>query len=204
MKKVYIFPLFIILAIFLAYNAVYFEKLSSRTANMNSEFDFIAYADSIFYKGILLNDNSIEISQLITKVRNNPDSTFKQYGNRLGIGESAYFMIKVKGKLHEKTSDDLIIVTQNGVKVRIDTKYIFGNAIRDASGMVKLTDFKTNADFNKVSEALNAIIREKAIPENLKSIQQDDIIAVRGALKLNKAKIEFENLEISPIQIIKE
>jgi predicted lipoprotein len=50
--------------------------------------------------------------------------------------------------------------------LEIDTKFIFGNAIRDASGLVKLTDFKTTAEFNKISESLNTIIREKLFLKN--------------------------------------
>lgn len=204
MKKIYIYGLLTFLATILGYNSVYLEKLSTRNSKITTQFDFKAYAESLYYKEILVKDNSIEISQLISNLRNNPDSTFKKYGNRLGIGETAYFMINAKGKLAEKTNEELKLVTYNGYSVTIDTKYIFGNAIRDASGMVKLTDFKTNADFNKVSEVLNAIIREKAIPQNLEGIQKGDFINLRGALKLSKGKNEFENLMVLPIHISKE
>ena len=66
--------------------------------------------------------------------------------------------------------------------------------------MVKLTDFKTNADFNKVSEALNALIREKVIPSVIQKIKVGDEIDVTGALKLSKK--EVLSLEILPVSMV--
>lgn len=203
MKKNYIYTILAVLFGTLLFNSVYFEKLSERNSQKNSKFNFKTYADSLYYNGILKSNNSIEANQLLALIKSNPDSAFKAYGNRLGIGESAYFMIKVQGKLLEKNENSLKIATKNGVTVNIDTKFIFGNAIRDASGLVKLTDFKTNADFNKVSEELNTVIREKAIPENLKNINKGDVISVTGAIKLKKGKSDTPELQILPIKISK-
>ncbi len=203
MKKSYLYTILAILLGVLLYNSVYFEKLSKRNSQKNAKFDFNTFADSLYYNGILKSTQAIEINQLLALTKVNADSAFKTYGNRLGIGESAYFMVNAIGKIIEKNEGELKVTTQNGTTLIIDTKYIFGNAIRDASGLVKLTDFKTNADFNKVSEALNTVIREKAIPENLNNIINGDIIRVTGAIKLKKGKTNNQILNILPIKISK-
>ncbi len=203
MKKSYLYTILAILLGVLLYHSVYFEKLSKRNSQKNAKFDFNTFADSLYYNGILKSTQAIEINQLLALTKVNADSAFKTYGNRLGIGESAYFMVNAIGKIIEKNEGELKVTTQNGTTLIIDTKYIFGNAIRDASGLVKLTDFKTNADFNKVSEALNTVIREKAIPENLNNIINGDIIRVTGAIKLKKGKTNNQILNILPIKISK-
>jgi len=203
MKKSYLYTILAILLGVLLYHSVYFEKLSKRNSQKNAKFDFNTFADSLYYNGILKSTQAIEINQLLALTKVNADSAFKTYGNRLGIGESAYFMVNAIGKIIEKNEGELKVTTQNGTTLIIDTKYIFGNAIRDASGLVKLTDFKTNADFNKVSEALNTVIREKAIPKNLKNINNGDIISVTGAIKLKKGKTNNQILNILPIKISK-
>jgi len=203
MKKSYLYTILAILLGVLLYHSVYFEKLSKRNSQKNAKFDFNTFTDSLYYNGILKSTQAIEINQLLALTKVNADSAFKTYGNRLGIGESAYFMVNATGKIIEKNEGELKVTTQNGTTLIIDTKYIFGNAIRDASGLVKLTDFKTNADFNKVSEALNTVIREKAIPKNLKNINNGDIISVTGAIKLKKGKTNNQILNILPIKISK-
>lgn len=203
MKKSYLYTILAILLGVLLYHSVYFEKLSKRNSQKNAKFDFNTFADSLYYNGILKSTQAIEINQLLALTKVNADSAFKTYGNRLGIGESAYFMVNATGKIIEKNEGELKVTTQNGTTLIIDTKYIFGNAIRDASGLVKLTDFKTNADFNKVSEALNTVIREKAIPKNLNNIINGNIISVTGAIKLKKGKTNNQILNILPIKISK-
>jgi predicted lipoprotein len=95
-------------------------------------------------------------------------------------------MVSVDGTVLNKTVDGFEVKTADGRIYPIDTKFIFGNAIRDASKLVKLTDFKTNADFNKVSEELNNVIREKAIPAQLSSLSVGDKVEVVGAIKQSK------------------
>lgn len=190
----------LVLGLILAYNSVYFKKLSEVNDQKSSTFDFNAYADSLYFKGILTQTKPIALQTLTSEIQHNKEETFKKYGNRLGIGNSAFFMVEAKGKITSLEDGKIKInTTENGI-ISVDSKYIFGNAIRDASGLVKLTDFKTNADFNKVSEALNTIIREKALPPILQKLKIGEEISVIGALKLSKK--ETLELKILPVKIV--
>jgi predicted lipoprotein len=179
----------VILIAFLGYNSVYFQKLSTHKNQKNVTFDFNLFADSLYFKGILTNTKAIDLNELLVQIKENSDSAFKTHGNRLGIGNSAFFMVKSQGKVSKIDNGQLTIAALNGSFINLETKYIFGNAIRDASGLVKLTDFKTNADFNKVSEALNTVIREKVLPKNISKIKIGDEISFTGALKLSKKEV---------------
>lgn len=200
MKKRYAYILGLLIMLTLGYNSVYFKKLSVVKAATKENFDFKAYADSIYYKGIL-KSKKITLSDLTSLMQSNPETTFEKYGNRLGIGNSAYFMIQSTGKIID-IKDGLYTIAdeKNGI-VYIDTKYIFGNAIRDASGLVKLTDFKTNAQFNKVSESLNDIIRNDVIPKEISKVKVGDSISFSGAIKLSKKQNLQEKISVIPSQI---
>jgi len=200
MKKRYTYILGLLIVLTLGYNSVYFKKLSVVKAATKENFDFKAYADSIYYKGIL-KSKKITLSDLTSLMQSNPETTFEKYGNRLGIGNSAYFMIQSTGKIID-IKDGLYTIAdeKNGI-VYIDTKYIFGNAIRDASGLVKLTDFKTNAQFNKVSESLNDIIRNDVIPKEISKVKVGDSISFSGAIKLSKKQNLQEKISVIPSQI---
>jgi predicted lipoprotein len=182
MKKV----IGLVIVCFLAYNSVYFKKLSEQSASESSKFNFVAYADSIYNQGILKQSKPIALADLQKELGKNTENAFSQFGNRLGIGQTAYFMVSVDGTVLNKTVDGFEVKTADGNVYPIDTKFIFGNAIRDASKLVKLTDFKTNADFNKVSEELNNVIREKAIPAQHSTLSVGDKVEVVGAIKQSK------------------
>ncbi|GEC73603.1 Predicted lipoprotein [Flavobacterium flevense] len=200
MKKRYAYILGLLIVLTLGYNSVYFKKLSVVKAATKENFDFKAYADSIYYKGIL-KSKKITLGDLTSLMQSNPETTFEKYGNRLGIGNSAYFMIQSTGKIIDITDGLYTIADEKNGIVYIDTKYIFGNAIRDASGLVKLTDFKTNAQFNKVSESLNDIIRNDVIPKEISKVKLGDSISFSGAIKLSKKQNLREKITVIPSQI---
>ncbi len=190
----------IIVLAFLAYNSFYFKTLSEIKKQKNAAFNFKSFADSLYFKGILTSKNAIDLNQLLTEIKINPDSSFHKHGNRLGIGNSAYFMVKCEGKVLENQDGKIQILTAENQKITIQTQFIFGNAIRDASKLVKLTDFKTTAAFNQVSESLNEIIREKIIPKATQNIKLGDTIAVIGAVKLSR-NIALP-IDILPVRIM--
>lgn len=199
MKKLYsnIFLVFIIG--FLGYNSLYFKKLNEMSKVGSAKFNFAIFADSLYKQGILKQTHSVELSQLLSEYEKNIDTTFSKFGNRLGIGNSAFFMVNGMGKVIEKNENGIKILTNEGVTVELETKFLFGNAIRDASKLVKLTDFKSNKEFNTLSEALNTIIREKAIPAQTENIKTGDAVSFRGAIKLSK-KTKLA-LVIYPVEI---
>jgi hypothetical protein len=208
MKKAYKYGLLLLSLGFLGYHSVYFKKLSEVRAQEGKAFDYQAFADSLYYQDMLKKDVSIGLPELLTAIKTDVEGAFAKYGNRLGIGNSAYFMVKCSGSINAINEDAILLKTEPSGDVSINTTYIFGNALRDASGLVKLTDFKTNAEFNKVSEALNALIRKKVIPPLKEGLKLGDEIEVIGAVKLSKKdwKQDFGNLEapsltITPAQI---
>lgn len=201
-KTGYVTILVILAVLFLGYHSVYFRRLSTMSSDQPKVLDFASRADSL-YRGILSNEQPVALEHLLSEISNDPNLAFNTYGNRLGIGNSAFFMVNCSGKVVEKTDSGITVGTIQNLSVFIDTKFIFGNAIRDASGLVRLTDYKTNADFNKLSEALNAIIREKTIPAELTVISVGDSVQVQGAIKLNKSGIAPDAYTILPVRITK-
>lgn len=199
--KAYKYGILILALAFLGYHSVYFEKLSEVRAQEEVAFDFNSFADSLYYQGVLTTVSPVDLGELLTAIRTDQAAAFERYGNRLGIGNSAYFMVQCRGIIREISEDEIVLQTEGAGAVLINTRYIFGNALRDASGLVKLTDFKTNAEFNKVSEALNALIRTKVIPPVVEQLQVGDEVSVSGAVKLSRKESDPSEIVVTPAQI---
>ena len=201
MKKAFQYAWLVFTLGFLGFHSVYFEKLSEVRARAGKDFDFEAFADSLYYRGMLTNEDQLELSDLLAAIQANAQDAFERYGNRLGIGNSAYFMVRCRGEVTEIGPDAIRLSSPETGAVSINTRYIFGNALRDASGLVSLTDFKTNAAFNRVSEALNTLIRTEVIPPIVEELTPGDSIAVTGAIKLSKKDLNDPELIITPVKI---
>lgn len=187
----------ILILLVLGYFSVYFEKLSSRQQQGTVVQDFNSRVKSILVAGVLNNTLLTDEQALIKQLNNNLIVTQKKLGNRLGIGESAYYL--VKGKARITAIQDGFVRLDNGSG--LETQFIFGNEVRDASRMVRLEDFKSQKDLNALTEALNKQLRETKIPAEMQGIQVGDQISYVGACEVSPSDLPLASLTIYPVEI---
>jgi predicted lipoprotein len=84
---------------------------------------------------------------------------------------------------------------------KIATEFVFGNAIRDASGLINLNEFTNTMDFNNVSAEVNKIVRTSVLPSFKTNVKLGSRIQLFGAIELNKEHLSANNIEIIPISI---
>lgn len=203
MNKILKKALWILVLGIVAYNSVYFKKLDEIKKNAGKNtFDAKAYANS-FYKEKLLpsTDKALSINDLVEKIKANPDETFKQYAHALGIGNIRYFLIKASGNI-TKVNENTLDFEVEGKQYSIATEFIFGNAVRDASGIITMTTFENTMDFNNVSAALNDIIRSQVIPNLKKNATIGSKIDLIGAIELNQKHLKLNEIEIIPVKLV--
>ncbi len=201
MTKTLIKTVFFLTTGLIIYNSVYFEKLSLRASKSTQNIDFKPIAAKLYTD--ILQINAINLDSLQIALSQNQEATFLKYGNRLGIGNSAYFMGNIEGEIITIDKSEILVKSKNGTKYHIDMVFIFGNAIRDASKLVKLTDYKKTSEFNALSEALNEIIREQKIPTETAELKTGDKINAKVAFKLGKKDMDLTKLTFLPITIRK-
>ena len=190
-----------------AYNSVYFKKLDEVNASRSAkQFNAAAYAQTFWTTKLIPNlDKAIDITQLTTMLSTNAPKTFDTYSHALGIGNLRYFLVKGKGTIASVNEDDVSILLQPDTSrpiLTLATEYIFGNAIRDATGLVNVSDFTNTMDFNNVSAELNKIIREKVLPPFKQQAKKGDKVEFTGAIELNKEHLDISKIEVIPVRIM--
>jgi len=190
-----------------AYNSVYFKKLDEVNASRSAkQFNAAAYAQTFWTTKLIPNlDKAIDITQLTTMLSTNASKTFDTYSHALGIGNLRYFLVKGEGTIASVNEDDVSILLQPDTSRQIltlATEYIFGNAIRDATGLVNVNDFTNTMDFNNVSAELNKIIRERVLPPFKQQAKKGDKVEFTGAIELNKEHLDISKIEVIPVRIM--
>jgi len=200
----YIIIVFIVA--FIAYNSVYFKKLDEVKASLSQkEFNAPQYAAAFWNNKLIPNlDKAIDLTKLKTMLSSDPAKTFDVYSHALGIGNLRYFLISGKGRIESVNENDVTVMLQadsSKKAVTLATEYIFGNAVRDASGLININEFTNTMDFNNVSAEINKIIREKVLPSFKQSVKKGDVVEFTGAIELNKEHLDLSHVEVVPVQI---
>lgn len=204
MRKMVKYAVVIIVLIIVAYNSVYFRRLDEVKAS-SSKFDAKAYARNYFNKKLMPSlPKAVEINQLISLLNTNKEQTFEKYGHALGIGNIRYFLVKGEGQVTSINENDVTVAAKadtNQKTIRIATEFVYGNAIRDASGKIDINEFANTMDFNNVSAEINKIVRTEVLPSFKKTVAKGDSVQFAGALELNKAHLNVEDIEVIPVQL---
>jgi len=197
----------IVVILIIGYNSVYFKKLDEVKASLSAkEFNAAQYAQTFWTNKLTPNlDKAIDITQLTAMLSNDAAKTFDTYSNALGIGNLRYFLVKGKGTITSVNEDDVSVLLQSDTAkqtITLATEYIFGNAVRDATGLININEFNNTMDFNNVSAELNKIIREKVLPSFKQQAKKGDTIEFTGAIELNKEHLALSDIEVIPVKIM--
>ena len=202
MKKIikYIIGLFV--AAIVIYNSLYFRPLDEKL----SESKEIAFDAKSFVEGIWENDlmnaydSAVDLMILMGKLRENPDVTFEREAQALGIGNIGYFKVRAEGTVLSVTENNVLMKAGDQI-VELETEFIFGNAVRDASGLIKSNAYDKTADFNSISESINDKIRKEIIPDFRAKVVKGNKVIFKGAIELNKAHLDLRQPEVIPVSI---
>lgn len=205
MKKLVKYTALFALLVLLAYKSVYIKRLSEIKNTSNAKFDAAAFSKKLWDEKMPAKiDSAVELPALMEAVKLNKEAGLTSYSNALAVGNYRYALIKTQGVVTAVKEDEVeirITVADSQFNAMIATEYIYGNAIRDASGLIQLKDFPSTTDLNNVSEELNKIVRTTVAPEIRKTLKAGDRVSLTAAIEINKEHLNWAGIELLPVRI---
>lgn len=188
------------------YHSVYFKRLDEvQLTAQRDKFDPQKYAADFWYNRLLKNlDSATDVNHLLELFENDMPQAIQRYARTLGIASVHSYLVKGQGQVRVIEETGIQITTrepQTQTDVRLKTSFIFGNAIRDASGLINVSDFPSTMEFNNISVEINRIVKNEIIPPLLKQIKVGQNINFVAATEVREQNPEIHPLELVPIQV---
>jgi predicted lipoprotein len=175
---------------------------SARVRPASEVFDIETYVTNLWENHLPERiEKALEISTLLRMLEDDPDKAFEDHSVSLGISNTHYFFTRGGGLIEIKGEEYVTIVTDNNIPVQIETVYIFGNAIREGSGLVNIDDFLNMMDFNMVSVYLNRKARAKIVDPFRNKAEPGMRLEFTGAVEINRLEMPTGPLRVIPVQI---
>lgn len=200
MKKAVKYILAIVLVILIASNSVYFKKLSDVKASATKQFDAAKYARNYLNTQLIPAANKApQADDLLALLKSQPDTAFKKYSHGLDIGNIRFFMVQGQGIVTSVDENDVYVLTKDKQAIKIAIEYVFGNALRDAPGLININDFATTIDLNNTAAEVDKIVKTEIVPPFKSKVKAGDKITFAGAFELNQEHINLDKIEIIPV-----
>jgi predicted lipoprotein len=187
----------------LAYKSVYFKKLDALKSPVETNDKPADYAQFI-WKKIFMSymDSAVEVNDFVEQLKDNPTSTFEKYSHSQGIGNASYLLVKGEGIVSSINENEIVLVIKSSdLKIKLNTGIYFGNAIRDVTGEIKMSDFNNSIDYNNASTELNKIVNKQVILPLKKNVTKGATVQFVGCTEMSKENLDFYNIDILPVKI---
>jgi predicted lipoprotein len=197
--------LFLTAGFFLLYNSVYFKKLDTiRIEQKGKRFDAHAYAQAFWEESLLPNLNkAMGIADVLPMLSDDFKGTIEKYGRTMGLGSEYYILITGTGAVTAIDNEELtleVMVNNQKKNVTIKTGFFFGNALRDVTGLINVSDFASSRDFNDIAAELNKIAISRVISPFVENVKAGEYIQFWGVCELNPDDPQIDPLKIIPVQ----
>lgn len=132
-------------------------------------FDPASYVDQFWARRLIpAASNAVDAAALVAAIEKDRGSAHRKYGHRLGLGGPYSYLVEGTGRVVSVAKDAIVLALgagQSPAQVSLQAGMIFGNAVRDGTGLLDIDDFPNSQDFNALSSELNKRIEERVLPE---------------------------------------
>ena len=201
MKKSKKYIIGVVIALLVLYFSFDIENLEEHRAKSGkTKFNAEVFANKIWDEN-LMKIEAPDASVLIKQLNENKQKAFDKYGRKLGIAQTHYFLLQGTGIVQSVEKEYIsVLLNNNNDSIKIISDFIFGNAVRDGSGLVDINNFTNMTDFNNVSIELNKKVRKEVVLQLKKSASAGMKIDFAGVAELRKDKDIPISLSIIPIK----
>jgi predicted lipoprotein len=105
-------------------------------------------------------------SLFFVQVRKDPEAARERFGRQVGVSRARLFVLSGKGTIMSRDTKGILVRLgdkEGNTDVVLHTGLVFGNTVRDASGLLNAGDFANSQHFNEVSTELNRLVETRVI-----------------------------------------
>ncbi len=111
-------------------------------------------------------DKAPAAATVLAALNNDPKAATTNFGRTVGMSDTTYYLMRGAGTI-VSLNGGVGIVLRSGAtepELLLKTGLLFGNTVRDASGLFQPDEFQNSKEFNDVSTELNRIVEAQVIP----------------------------------------
>jgi predicted lipoprotein len=142
-----------------------------------------------------------DAAEVAAAIRQDPREARTQFGRTMGVGRGYFLFLRGEGVVVSADSRQIGLSLGGGEEVDVVLRVgpLFGNAVRDATGLVDASDFSNSQHFNAVSQELNRIVEAEVLPAVVKIAKAGRRIAFVGCAEVRNEPGDLRPLKVVPL-----
>jgi len=184
-----------------------FHVVTMKTATAEkvaATFNATQFAEAFWTNQLLASsDKVVKAEALLATLQSDPAAAKKKFSRSVGLSEGYFYFVSGSGRVVAVSDDEVSLAVTDGstnAEVSLETGLLFGNAIRDGTGLLNASDYPNSQDFNDISAALNHLIETSVLPKLREQAKVGAKISFAGCAEVDDESTDLKPLKIVPIQ----
>ena len=207
MNRLIIWLIGVVAGIFLCWLFPLFHVVTLKTATAEkvaATFNATQFAEDFWTTKLLASlDKTIKTEILLPAIQNDVAAAKKKFSRSVGLSEGYFYFVSGRGRVVAISDDEVSLVVTEGstnAEVSLQTGLIFGNALRDGTGLLSASDYPNSQDFNDISAALNHLVETRVLPKLREQAKVGAKISFVGCAEVDDESTDLKPLKAIPIQ----
>ena len=147
-------------------------------------------------------DSAVPADELVTMIQADATAAKQRFSRSVGVSESYTYFLRGQGRVVTVSDDEILLALTPGAtnaEVSLQAGLLFGNAVRDGTGLLSVNDYPNSQDFNAISESLNRIIEERVQPKLRELGKVGALLRFAGCAEVNDESADLKPLKVVPV-----
>jgi predicted lipoprotein len=148
-------------------------------------------------------DKAVRAEVLLSAIQHDRAAARKAHARQLGLSESYIYFVAGRGRVLKMADDEVYLAIAPGVtnaELLLLTGLVFGNTIRDGTGLLDVNDYPNSQDFNDISAELNKLIETRVLPKLRERAKVGAMVRFAGCAEVVDETSDLQPLKLIPIQ----
>ncbi len=145
-------------------------------------------------------DSAVDAATLVAAIQQDPQAAKKHYSRSMGIGSIYYYFTAGVGRVVAVDAGAVSLSLEDhssDIHATIAMSDIFGNTIRNGTGLLDVNDFPNSQDFNNISTEINRIVVSRVL-----SVFREEVAVGSRVKFVGCAEIMDEELDLDPLRLV--
>ena len=168
-------------------------------------FNPAAFAESFWTNQLAASfSHAVPAETLIPAIAADSAAAKKKYSRSVGLSDAYFYFLSGSGTVTAVSDDEISLSLTPGstnVDVVLEAGLVFGNAIRDGTGLLNASDYPNSQDFNDLSAALNHLVETRVLPPLKADAKVGATLSFIGCVEVDDESSDLKPLKVIPLQV---
>jgi predicted lipoprotein len=177
----------------------------AQEAKQQTAFNAAEFAKTFWHERLMKSlDQAADASTVIAAMAENPQKAREKFGRTVGISSSCFYFLRGSGRVVSVKAKGVglsLKETGDDVEFLLPTGLLFGNTVRDATGLLDASAFPNSQHFNDISAELNRIVEAQVLPALKEQAAVGRRIQLVGCVEVGEDERDARPLKVIPVSV---